>query len=207
MAVQKAVWWVQNVVCSFVLASFLCWNGAARAADWRLLDPLTDGSTSQCIGDPKTPLCAAETYTACMFSGRKELCSAVGVDYETEFALLRFAGPVSRLYFLFYKPMGQFTLTRKDIPARYPKFGGRSWQPGDVALRFAWQTCKPNIWCLEEADDPNNMIAPISCRTLDTCTEFPAFEVFQVVRNVGDHWTLIADFRKAELHQMLDQRK
>lgn len=202
-----SVWRAKYVICLFLLIFCICWNSAARATDWRLLDPLTHGSTSQCIGDPKTPLCAAETYSACKFSGREELCSAVGVDYETEFALLKLTGAYGRLFILFYKLMDQFTLTQKDIPAKYPKFGGRLWQPGDVALRFAWQTCQPNKLCLEEADDPNNMIAPISCRTLDTCTEFPAFEVFQVVRNVGDHWILIADFRRADLREMIDQRK
>ncbi|MDA1324813.1 MAG: hypothetical protein O3C34_08705, partial [Proteobacteria bacterium] len=43
---------------------FLCWGRATFANEWRFLDPLTHTSNSKCIGEPKTALCAAETYAA-----------------------------------------------------------------------------------------------------------------------------------------------
>ena len=38
------------------------------------------GATSQCIGDPRTPLCAVETLIACFTRHDMSLCRRVGVD-------------------------------------------------------------------------------------------------------------------------------
>ena len=39
-----------------------------------------DGATSGCIGDPRTPLCAVETFLACTIRRDLELCRSVGVE-------------------------------------------------------------------------------------------------------------------------------
>jgi hypothetical protein len=36
-------------------------------------------ATSNCIGDPKTPICAVETFLACMARAKKSLCETIGV--------------------------------------------------------------------------------------------------------------------------------
>jgi hypothetical protein len=203
--VQKFVSLVCYAIGIFLLQIFFIWDRTVSANEWRLLDPLTHGSTSKCIGDPKTPLCAAETYAACFLAGRKELCRSVGVDYDAEFGDFH-PRALTRLYLLFYFKVDQATLGVADIPAKYPKFGGRSWQPGDIALRMAWQTCEPDLQCLENNRDSPVPTSDLSCRTLKNCRQFPPFDVFNIVRKTGAHWSLIGDYRREDLPQFFEQR-
>ncbi|MEG3620301.1 hypothetical protein V5T82_17690, partial [Magnetovibrio sp. PR-2] len=58
-------------------------NEAKHLADVPPPDELrfisSDSSSSTCIGDPKTPLCAVETIMACFARMDKALCGKVGV--------------------------------------------------------------------------------------------------------------------------------
>lgn len=166
---------------------------------WRLLDLITDGSTSDCIGDPKTPLCAAETYNACFMGSYEPLCRAVGVDFAKDLGAFPVGPIIGRLYFLAYRVLEEVPLRPEDIPQTYPKFGDRSWQPGDTVLRFAWQTCQPDLQCLKEKDKSSNWFDKISCRRLESCADFLPFEVIQIFRKTGDHWSLIGDYRREDL--------
>jgi len=82
-------------------------------------------ATSPCIGDPKTPVCAAETFLACDSRQDKSLCRRVGVE-RTEFQLPP--------YDLRYRILFVHILTPKDIP---PEFRDAPWmKPGyaEIAL-------------------------------------------------------------------------
>jgi hypothetical protein len=57
---------------------------ATNAADswasqhpWRIMTQSDATSASRCIGDPKTPLCAVETYEACLLRHDSHLCRRV----------------------------------------------------------------------------------------------------------------------------------
>ncbi len=41
-------------------------------------------ATSSCIGNPKTPVCAVETFRACSARLNNDLCLRVGIDLEHE---------------------------------------------------------------------------------------------------------------------------
>lgn len=45
-----------------------------------------DGATSDCIGDPKTPLCAVESWIACDIRGDIELCIRAGQPFSSRIA-------------------------------------------------------------------------------------------------------------------------
>lgn len=53
-------------------------GGNESLGELRFLSP-TD-ATSDCIGDPRTPLCALETFLACTARVEPKLCLRVGVD-------------------------------------------------------------------------------------------------------------------------------
>ena len=46
-----------------------------KPARWRVMTMEDATSTSRCIGDPRTPLCAVETHTACFIRRQVRLCT------------------------------------------------------------------------------------------------------------------------------------
>lgn len=66
-----------------------------------------DNATSQCIGDPKTPLCAVETFKACFARNDMKLCRKVGVDSPN-----LFLGPKQNVS---YSVLEQRVLTDADM--------------------------------------------------------------------------------------------
>ncbi|MBI4968517.1 MAG: hypothetical protein HZC25_10410 [Rhodospirillales bacterium] len=69
-------------------------------------------STSDCIGDPKTPLCAVETVMACMLRRDMNLCRRAGVD---EVALAPPLDP-NDTYQMPYRVLRQRLYRKQDIP-------------------------------------------------------------------------------------------
>jgi hypothetical protein len=71
-------------VCAFALALVIAISPSAaadppaptkpRPAHWRVMTYDDATSTSRCIGDPRTPLCAIETHMACFFRRQPPLC-------------------------------------------------------------------------------------------------------------------------------------
>ena len=77
-----------------------------KPARWRIMTMEDATSTSRCIGDPRTPLCAVETLMACFIRRQVRLCtiseglpeseagqfhlSPLGPSYRTEYRVLRF---------------------------------------------------------------------------------------------------------------------
>jgi len=87
----------------------LC-GGVARAGETFPSEVRTitaTGATSPCIGDPKTPVCAVETFLACSARQDKSLCLRVGVERS------RFQLPPHDLH---YHILSMRILRAEDIP-------------------------------------------------------------------------------------------
>jgi hypothetical protein len=67
----------------FTFAAFLSLGLASQAIADEKFDPkqvrviTPTSATSKCIGDPKTPICAVETFLACFARQKAELCKRV----------------------------------------------------------------------------------------------------------------------------------
>lgn len=125
------------VSCLCFLALFMGISGARAEEPWRVLDMTNEGSTSDCIGDPKTPLCAVETVSACFNRGEWNLCRRVGFlgkDYDrwvpTDYA---------RLHYYRYRVVGEGVIRQSDIPPARKSLDGLPVRAGDLALLMKWQ--------------------------------------------------------------------
>jgi len=107
-------------------------------------------STSDCIGNPVTPLCAAETRQACYLRHDTDLCAVVGEDvtfhYDVSLENRRDA-------YAHYKIIEIEELTDANIPAGMRRLSvHRSdpdvlWRPGDVKVLLQWQFCDLQLGC------------------------------------------------------------
>lgn len=97
----------------------------AQPGQWNYVTQDDAASSSHCIGDPRTPLCAVETLLACFQRGRAELCRMVD-DGAEQYSQV-FASPVEPGKYLAYRVMAaQRVREGEDVPAPA--------QPGDVLL-------------------------------------------------------------------------
>ena len=113
--------------------------------EWELRRITPSDATSDCIGDPRTPVCAVETFIACSARHHRPLCRRIGVGDS-----FSFTGTVeTREYAIVY----QKRLRPEDIPS-YPK--DAYWaKPGYVEVqiirrycRAGQQTCPEEPWWL-----------------------------------------------------------
>ena len=141
-------------------------NGALRVLHW---SPET--STSTCIGAPRTPLCAAETYEACDTWHEPGLCETVGFDlpWKNEFGKPE---GYAKLYIRKYIVLGERELKGSDIPESAPsksvRTWGKPWKAGDTALLTQWTGCAPVESCvIESREDPDRAFGegcpPVDC--------------------------------------------
>ncbi len=126
-------------------ASIVCLVTAPSAAEtlhWELRRIGPSDSTSDCIGNPKTPVCAVETFIACWARHQMPLCWRVGVDRFS------FTGTVTAVeYAIVYLKR----LRDEDIPAHLKD---ADWaKPGyfDIQLMLrdcpvGQQTCSNKPW-------------------------------------------------------------
>jgi hypothetical protein len=134
------------------LALLLCViaNSPAAAEERRLLTLDNETSTSDCIGEPRTPLCAVETRMACSYHGRKDYCVAVEVD-NAHVAGLNPANPYSYAGVAdrWYEVLKQEVIDETNV--RFLERGLKL--PflflGDVAVWLQWTSCWPEDECLE----------------------------------------------------------
>jgi hypothetical protein len=85
-------------------------------------------STSKCIGDPKTPMCAVETRLACFLRSRPDLCQiAMGLDHDPGFG--RYGHDPGTLY----RIVRRESLTDRRFPWR-PTHNLPS-RAGEISLR------------------------------------------------------------------------
>jgi hypothetical protein len=102
-------------------------------------------ATSDCIGDPKTPLCAVETFIACWVRRERPLCDTVGIRKTFSFGDSKYV--VAQVDYHLTK---EFTIRAEDIP---PHLKDVEWyQPGMVELEFRLRDCFEHMRSCEEAE-------------------------------------------------------
>lgn len=90
-------------------------------------------ATSDCIGDPKTTLCAVETFLACFGRRDRSLCRSVGV--RTEVSLPERAVDIE------YEVIDSLVLRPEDIPETLKGF---DWaRPGLTKMMVRDRYCEP----------------------------------------------------------------
>lgn len=92
-----------------VLAAILATQGVVLAETREVRRITQTEATSDCIGEPKTPLCAAETFLACTTRRKLELCHAVGVS------LLSFDEDTDGIEYAEYVVLSQKVLRPENI--------------------------------------------------------------------------------------------
>ncbi len=148
-------------------------------------------STSTCIGNPVTPLCAVETFEACLFRAEWPLCAEVGFEPGD---MCQFGpGDYNKLFYHPYEVIGQKAVRAKFAPM--PRDGEPSitWLPGDMAVRLWWQYCPPIEKCVVETQVHPTKKFGEGCRTFEFCGKFPAPYTY-VVRRIGHRWVLVNNY-------------
>ncbi|MEO5372727.1 MAG: hypothetical protein H7840_00450 [Alphaproteobacteria bacterium] len=108
-----------------------------KPGHWRKMGHDDATTTSKCVGNPVTPLCAVETVRACFVRVEDLLCGiAMGLDGP--------AGMVSRKksvgITLRYRITGARILRDRDIPPN-KRDGKWSWKAGDVQIDMKATKC------------------------------------------------------------------
>lgn len=100
---------------------------------WRALTLDDETSTSKCIGDPKTPLCALETTRACFWRALSRLCRKVEVDRMS-------SRPRPEGSWLSYRIVSARRLTAEAPPDREKEWP-YEWRPGDILIGTFQRDC------------------------------------------------------------------
>lgn len=165
------------------------------AGEFRVIDPMGKEDTSRCIGDPRTALCAIETFMACIYRGDESLCDKVGYDYRADYGD-KVPTDYFRLSYYRFTEQERRNLRIEDIPHNM-RDGPRRWLPGDLAIRLRWEGCLPNDICVDATmNDPTRPYGE-GCRGFDRCGTYP-FELTYIMRAEGGRWVLIADYGEDE---------
>ncbi len=179
--------------CALALVAAMAFARPATGAELRLMKPDDVTAASPCIGNPVTPLCAAETAEACERGGIKSLCDAVGRPIGGRSMDPRFFGPpigTNLLYQYRFEYVDEKVLGDQDIPDWARSLGSESWKPGDVALRLWWQRCPFDDDCFKAMRSNPNWTARMQCRTLATCRRQPTPYTY-ILRRQGDRWMFV----------------
>lgn len=160
---------------------------------FRILGWTAETSTSECIGDPRSALCAAETYKSCVLWGRPELCDIVRNPYPMERVFL--PDNYRRLSQTLYQLLDQRPLAGGDIPPPQAK-GPHAWKAGDIAMLMQWHTCDPRDQCvIESREDPARKYGegcpPLYCVGFRSKPGPPNTPETFILRQVGDRWIVV----------------
>ncbi len=115
--------------------------GEEPPGELRVLTFYDATTTSKCIGNPVTPLCAVETVEACFWRRNARFCAAAGYPIPT------WRSPVTergRQESLRYKVADIKTLTDAAVPSDRPERDAGAWQAGDVKVVLRLQYCHPS---------------------------------------------------------------
>ena len=157
----------------------------ALAADDVPLPPITpvDGyfvmtqddttTSSKCIGDPKTPLCAVETVIACFIRGDDDLCRiGMGLEKTPGLTFLRLPPEI-------YWVVRREVLMEQTIPWRSHEL---DWRPGEASV----QAGDIRIDVVEKVCSKGEF----SHTACETDPDVPAISTY-IVRRRGDRWAVI----------------
>jgi len=153
-------------LAALTICAFVSWSGlgfaAAQESDigvpdltghWRKLTRTT--GTSECIGDPRSPICTVETFIACYARNDARLCRIASGPKRRPPPSGTFT-PNSTLYRL----LEVKRLERADFPPAWND-DGKGARPGDVKIaawtRECWNECdragvRENYWVRQDGD-------------------------------------------------------
>jgi hypothetical protein len=130
-------------------------------------------SSSKCIGDPKTPLCAVETIMACRMRAEIDLCR-IAMDLKSSEQI----NPVvQRWPARIYRVSRAEVLTDRTFPWRPSR--RLKWRPGEISMKAG--DIRIDIvehWCHDE-------MTRAACDPASTGTKT------YIVRQIGDRWAVI----------------
>lgn len=173
-----------RILAAAVLISVMT-SVSVFADEFRVIDPMGKEDTSRCIGDPRTPLCAIETFAACIYRGDESLCDKVGYDYRAVYGN-KVPGAYAKLYYIRYKELDRRILRDEEIPKTLRE-GPKRMLPGDLVVRFLWQDCKPDDACVDATmNDPTRPYGD-GCRNFDLCRPFPT-PITEILRKENGRW-------------------
>lgn len=136
---------------------------------WRLMTQDPVSTTSRCVGNPKTALCAIETLLACALRADDELCRIAKDLPEVEYA----GGRATPGDYTKYRVVAAKRLAGTDIPPWQPHDELWSWKPGDLRIAVLELDC--NSGYRPPCGKRNYSVPPTP----------------YVVRKVRDHWRVV----------------
>ena len=139
---------------------------------WRVIHVDDARSTTNCIGNPITPLCVAETWMGCFIRRDGKLCEMVDPKYA-EYG--RPFGGRARPSITRYRVLSADRLTRKSMPAPTYENDSTHWRPGDIRIMILSDRC---------AVFTNGELCYSGATTLEP-------EGF-IVRKIDDKWILVS---------------
>jgi hypothetical protein len=176
-----------------VFAVILLAAPTVAAGEMRLLTLDNETSTSDCIGDPKTPLCAVETMSACGLRIILTLCDVV----ESKPDFLNRNTPITKDSYIgisayWYETIGQRELTNADVAQFAERYGDGPWQTGDVAVTHRWTVCRPEDACITESrNDPSRAYGEGCPANICRRESGPRTTI---VRRKGERWIIVRDY-------------
>jgi len=200
MAMTGRMLAVAVAMISFVLPA------PAGAQEFRVFDPMGKQDTSRCIGDPRTPLCALDTFYACLFRGDIGRCDKVGYDYKAVYGD-NVPSPYAKLAYKRFREISRKTLGAANIPSNSIKAATTQWWPGDIAIRIYLEGCPPYDQCVMRTLNDPSLPYGEGCRGLHRCTEFPGHDVTFILREASGRWRYIAHYYGDDLPPGLWKRK
>ena len=134
-----------------------------RPARWRVMTYDDATSTSRCIGDPRTPLCAIETHMACFLRGFVKLCTLSHGLPESE--AKRFYISEADPRFVGHKIEYRVTYIHR-VRDTDPRLNWNvDWlKPGDIEIRTLERSCPALI---EQCTSVNHYGFSFSVRRMD----------------------------------------
>jgi len=184
-------------LCCFV-ALFVVLAEARAEEPWRILDVFGAAGSSDCVGDPKTPLCAIETLETCFSGGPRSFCRRVGIMMEDRYPG---ASPdYFRLNYHRYREIARGVVRRADIPPAQKALEELpSWveklpvQAGDLAILMRWQGCQPDDQCVDKTVNHPTKAFGEGCRTFKYCSDVNFLSRY-ILRRQGDGWRVLGFF-------------
>jgi hypothetical protein len=146
---------------------------------WRLMTQDPDTTSSKCVGDPKTPLCAVETIRACFIRYDDHLCRiGMDVDHRVENFALHHANEYEKNRIVAVKRISAQDLRLSDTDPKYthdPDYAPWAWKVGDLKLVLQYIPCWKKGGGFKR----------------DFCGTHIGATTIYVVRKEGAHWRVV----------------
>lgn len=119
--------------------------GASNSDDFRILRYRPQWTSSDCIGEPRTPLCAVETSYACWLRLDSQMCRMIGRDIDWEINREPRSGSRGSRA-IFYRIRNRVEIERSDFDT-LGKATAERVEPGDIAVRMLVFHCAGSLTC------------------------------------------------------------